>query len=53
MGTGMRIIVMDIRYKVEKDVEKRTRKEPVQILQKEYCMVKRNRMKQKREEACR
>ena len=40
MGTGMGIILMQ-RYKVEKDVEKRKRKEPAQILQKEYRMVKR------------
>ena len=49
MGTGMGIMLMDdIRYKVEKDVEKRKRKKTAQILQKEYCMVKRKRMKQKR-----
>ena len=29
---------MDTRYKVEKDVEKRKRKKPAQILQKEYIL---------------
>ena len=48
MGTGMAIILMNIKYKVEKDVEGRKRKKCAQILQREYCMVKRERMKQKR-----
>ena len=48
MGTGMGIILMDIKDQVEKDVEERKRKKCARILQTEYCMVKRERMKQKR-----
>ena len=40
MGMGMGIILMDTRYKVGKNVEKRKRQKFAQILQEEYCMVK-------------